>query len=143
VDYWLDVFTGKTWQEFLAAGGTVTGFRERQRGVADRICPGDLLLAYLAGVKRWIGALEVVGPSNDTRRIWADDDFPIRFEVRTLVALKPEHGVPLENLAGKVAFYATEKERGGYRGFFRSSPRAFCPQPGWRLHSSASARSRI
>ncbi len=119
VGYWLDVFTGKTWQEFLAAGGAVSGFRERQRGVADRIAPGDLLLAYLAGVKRWIGALEVVGPSNDTRRIWADDDFPIRFEVRTLVALKPEYGVPL------VAFYASEKDRGGYRGFFRSSPRAF------------------
>jgi hypothetical protein len=125
VGYWLDVFTGKTWEEFLAAGGTVSGFRDRQRGVADRIAPGDLLLAYLAGVKRWIGALEVVGRSNDTRRIWADDDFPIRFEVRTLVSLKPEHGVPLENLAGKVAFYASEKDRGGYRGFFRSSPRAF------------------
>ena len=27
--YWLDLFTGKTWQEFLDAGGEVTGFRKR------------------------------------------------------------------------------------------------------------------
>ena len=26
--YWLDLFTGATWQEFLAAGGDVSGFRE-------------------------------------------------------------------------------------------------------------------
>ena len=27
--YWLDLFTGTTWQEFLEAGGEVSGFRER------------------------------------------------------------------------------------------------------------------
>jgi hypothetical protein len=25
--YWLDLFTGTTWEEFLAAGGEVSGFR--------------------------------------------------------------------------------------------------------------------
>jgi hypothetical protein len=28
--YWLDLFTGTTWKEFLAAGGEVSGFRERR-----------------------------------------------------------------------------------------------------------------
>jgi hypothetical protein len=27
-NYWLDLFTGTTWKEFLDAGGEVSGFRE-------------------------------------------------------------------------------------------------------------------
>ena len=26
--YWLDLFTGTSWQEFLSAGANVSGFRE-------------------------------------------------------------------------------------------------------------------
>jgi len=123
--FWQDLFTGRTWDEFLAAGSQVTGFRSRQEGVARRIKEGDVLLAYLTGVKLWVGALEVVGLSTDTRKIWADDDFPIRFDVKPLVILTPEHGVPLDKLQGKVAFFQSERDRGGYQGFFRASPRLF------------------
>jgi hypothetical protein len=28
--FWLDLFTRQTWEEFLSAGGRVSGFRERQ-----------------------------------------------------------------------------------------------------------------
>lgn len=35
-DYWLDLFTGQTWQEFLAAGGEVTGFRESRWPTVQR-----------------------------------------------------------------------------------------------------------
>jgi hypothetical protein len=28
--YWLDLFTGTTWQEFLDAGAKVSGFRDRR-----------------------------------------------------------------------------------------------------------------
>jgi hypothetical protein len=34
--YWLDLFTGITWEEFLAAGGTVSGFRETQWTTAKK-----------------------------------------------------------------------------------------------------------
>ena len=123
--FWLDLFTGKTWDEFLAAGSHVSGFRSRQEGVARRIKQGDVLLAYLTGVKLWVGALEIVGVSTDARKIWADDDFPIRFDVKPLVILKPEHGVPLAKLQGRVAFFQSDSDRGGYQGFFRASPRLF------------------
>ena len=99
--YWLDLFTGKTWDEFRKAGATISGFRQGSRGVCERIRQGDILLAYVTGVKRWVGALEVVGPSSDSTRIWADDDFPVRFTVKPLVLLDAIYGVGLEDLEGE------------------------------------------
>ena len=57
--YWLDLFTGKTWKEFLNAGATVSGFRESRWATVKRIKSGDYLLCYLTGVSRFIGVLEV------------------------------------------------------------------------------------
>src|SRR5262249_26611956 len=72
-----------------------------------------------------VGGLEVVGPSGDTSRIWTDDAFPVRIAVRPLVLLDAVYGVALDDLEGKVAFFARRQHRGGYRGFFRSSPAKF------------------
>ena len=80
MDYWLDLFTGRTWKEFRDYGANISGFRERRRNTVKSIKPGDILLCYLTGVMRWIGALEVIGPSKDTRKIWSLDDFPERLE---------------------------------------------------------------
>jgi len=130
MNYWLDLFTGTTWRQFLEAGGTVSGFRQRQRKLAARLQPGDILLCYLTGVMRWIGALEVLKPTNDTRPIWTDD-FPVRFEVKPLVTLQPEHGVPMQQLEGKVDFYRGPEDRGKYKGFVRMSPNCVrCPEDG-------------
>jgi hypothetical protein len=123
--YWLDLFTGATWEQFKKAGSTVTGFRQTQRGALQRVKPGDIFLCYLTGVMRWVGALEVVGPSSDTRPIWKPEDFPVRFEVRPLTVLPPEHGVLMDALEGKVEFFANSKHRGGFRGFLRRSPNVF------------------
>lgn len=123
--YWLDLFTGKTWDEFRRAGAKVTGFRQGSAGVCKRVRPGDILICYLTGVKRWVGALEVAGSSSDTTHIWADDAFPVRFEVRPLVLLDAVYGVPMEHLEGKVAFFAGREHHGGYRGFLRRSPNRF------------------
>jgi hypothetical protein len=53
------LFTGTTWQEFLDAGASVSGFRKRRWKTVQRIKPGDYLLCYLTGVSRFIGVLEV------------------------------------------------------------------------------------
>ena len=49
-NYWLDLFTWKSWQEFLKAGGEVSGFRKNRWKTVQRIKPGDYLLCYLTGV---------------------------------------------------------------------------------------------
>jgi hypothetical protein len=40
----LDLFTGTTWEEFLAAGGDVSGFRERRWKTVQQMKLGDYLL---------------------------------------------------------------------------------------------------
>ncbi len=36
-NYWLDLFTGTTWQEFLDAGADVPGFRESRWKTVQKI----------------------------------------------------------------------------------------------------------
>ena len=76
-NYWLDLFTGATWDEFKKAGGDISGFRESRWKSVQRIAPGDYLICYLTGVSRFIGILEVKSkPFKDNSPIWEDEDFP-------------------------------------------------------------------
>ncbi|PYI94366.1 MAG: hypothetical protein DME97_02605 [Verrucomicrobia bacterium] len=123
--YWLDLFTGQTWQEFQNHGAKVSGFRKRMHNAVERIKPGDILLCYLTGVKRWVGALTVNGRSKDKSAIWEFDPFPERLNVTPTIVLAPEQGVPMEELEGKVDFYRSARDRPGYNGFLRMSPNRF------------------
>lgn len=125
MNYWIDLFTGKTWEEFLKNGANVSGFRHRMRKTVRNIPPGDILLCYVTGVMRWIGALEVIGKSEDRRRIWEREEFPERLEVRPIIMLEPENSVPMEALEGRVDFYTGPEDQGKFRGFVRGSPRKF------------------
>jgi hypothetical protein len=123
MNYWLDLFTGTTWDEFQNAGSQTTGFREHNRKRASGIKPGDVLLCYLTGVKRWVGLLEVNGEMfHDTSQIWAEEIFPIRFPVSPLVMLKAEYGVPMEELKGQLSFFPADAAPGSWSGLVRGSP---------------------
>lgn len=74
---------------------------------------------------RWVGALKVIGPSQDESKIWKNDDFPARIEVRTLIALDPEYGVPMEMFKGRLVFFEDAAHRPGFKGFLRMSPNRF------------------
>ena len=70
-NYWLDLFTGATWDEFKAADARTSGFRESRWKIVQKIKPGDYFLCYLTGVSRFIGILEVVGDAyKGTTPIW-------------------------------------------------------------------------
>ena len=125
MDYWLDLFTGTTWEEFRKAGAKVSGFRYRRRSMVERIKPGDILLCYLTGVMRWVGALEVMGPSKDNSSIWKDDEFPARLDVRPIMMIDPEKGLPMDQLNGRVSFFSGPKDAGKFKGFLRGSPALF------------------
>ena len=115
MNYFIDLFTGKSWTEFRNAGAHVSGFSEHRRSLAGQIKPGDVLLCYMTGVQRWVGALKVIGPSNDKRPIYTDSEFPVRFEVETLIALDADCGLPMSELEGKVEFYEGPKDKGKYK----------------------------
>src|SRR5438552_9126030 len=129
MDYWLAHFTGMTWADFRKAGAKVAGFPEMTQ---VRARPGDILLCYLTGgVKLWVGALRVIGPSNNTTRIWKEAPFPVRLDVSPLLHLDAEHGVPMQQLEGRVSFYTGPKDAGTFKGFLLRSLRKFeRPQDG-------------
>src|SRR6266852_4188415 len=104
ITYWSDVFTLQTWREAQAQGLTVSGFRARQISRAERLKQGDILICYLYGHSRFIGALEVQSEAYlaDQPRIWAVDPFPARVNVRPLVVLTPETGVPVQSVIDRL-----------------------------------------
>jgi len=122
MNYWLDLFTGTTWEEFCKYGAKVSGFRKRLKKNVKRIKKGDILLCYVTGVMRWIGALEVIGQSADKSKIWECADFPERLNVKPIVILEREKSIMMEELNGKVEFYQGPEDRGKFKGFIRMSP---------------------
>jgi hypothetical protein len=121
--YWLDLFTGKTWDEFLAAGGTVSGFRETRCPTVFRMKPGDYLLCYMTGISRWIGVLEITGePFKGEDPIWKDEVFPCRVPVKVISALKPETAVPVLDMRETLSVFAGLKNPNLWSGAFRGSP---------------------
>jgi hypothetical protein len=123
--YWLDLFTGTTWNEFQKSGASISGFSYRMRKTVQKIQPGDILLCYLTGVMRWVGALEVIGQTDDKTPIWKDAEFPSRLKVKPLLMLPPTNGIPMSQLEGKVQFYLTKADSGKFKGFIRGSPAVF------------------
>lgn len=122
-NYWLDLFTGTTWQEFLDAGAEVSGFRDRRWTTVQKIKPGDYLLCYLTGLSRWIGVLEVVSrPFRDRTPIWKDEEFPCRLKVKVVVNLTPETAVPVLQLKDRLTIFRDLRSPNAWIGHIRGSP---------------------
>lgn len=131
MNYWLNLFTGTTWKEFQAAGAKVSGFRQHNWTRAQHIKPGDIFLCYMVGVKRWVGFLEITSERfQDDAKVFGEEVFPVRFKVKPLVMLKAEHGVPMEEMAGKLTFYPPGVTSKQWSGHVRSSPTKYKPEDG-------------
>lgn len=96
--YYLDLFSPSTFEAFLISSQDITGFRLRQLQAAERVKSGDFLLCYLTKVSRWVAALEVTSPlfqDNTPRFTSLVDPFVVRFNVKPLVVLQAQLGVPI------------------------------------------------
>lgn len=122
--YWLDLFTGKTWEEFLKNGANVSGFREGRKKVAEKINVGDYLICYLTGISRFIGVLEVESKCylDDKTRIWEDESFPVRFKVKLIYGLNAKTAVPIDSLRDKLSLFKDLRSPKAWSGFFRGLP---------------------
>lgn len=121
--YWLDLFTWKTWQEFLKAGGEVSGFKESRWRSVQQIKRGDYLLCYLTGISRWIGVLEVASPPyQDNSPVWADEVFPCRVRTKIVASLTPEIAIPVVSLKDQLSMFQNMVSPIAWTGFFRGSP---------------------
>jgi hypothetical protein len=122
-NYWLDLFTETTWQEFLEAGAQISGFRESRWRTLQQIKPGDYLLCYLTRISRWIGVLEVTSEAfKDTTPIWKNESFPCRIRVKPVISLTPETAVPITQLQDQLSIFQNLNSPFAWTGHVRGSP---------------------
>lgn len=92
--YYTNLFTAKSWQEFKAQGGTISGQSESRHAWCSKMQPGDRLLCYLVGASRWIGVLEITGSPyldfDEKNRIWEDNLYPSRIPVKIILECELE-----------------------------------------------------
>ena len=55
MNYWLDLFTGTTWNEFQKSGASISGFSHRKRKIIQKIQPGDIWVARNDRSRSWNG----------------------------------------------------------------------------------------
>jgi predicted RNA-binding protein len=113
--YYLDLFSPATYEAFSKSDRTVSGFRPRQRGVAQRIKRGDRLVCYMTKLSRWVGILEVEsGPFEDSTPIFYPDSdpFTVRFRVKPISWLPLEKCVPIheDEVWERLSFTRGEKK---------------------------------
>lgn len=131
MDYWIDEFTEETWDQFWEAGGRISGWPDHYRNkVDDQVAQGDILVCYIIGKQKWVGALKVLGTSDDKSPIWGLDEegrvkYPARLRVKPLVGLDVDLAIPMDELERKVSFFKSSTDKGTYRGFVRSSLKRF------------------
>jgi hypothetical protein len=126
--YWLTLFTGTTWEEFLENGANTIGFKNTRLASVKRIKKGDFLICYISRVCRFIGVLEVQSDLYfDDKPIWASDVFPNRFKVKLIHKLEPISSIPVLTLSKKLLLFKNLKNPKIWAGFFQCSPTTFDP----------------
>lgn len=98
--YFLNLFSPETYEAFSNSSRDTSGFRGRQRNVAENVKPGDILICYITKVSRWAGLLEVISESyEDPTPLFyeKDDPYVIRFKVKPLVWLGIGHAIPIKS----------------------------------------------
>jgi hypothetical protein len=110
--YLIDLFSPETYRAFRSSSRDVSGFRLRQKTIAERIKAGDIFVCYMTRLSRWFGLLEVIeGPYIDSKPIFTleDDPFVVRFRVRPLIVLDPNKSIPIhdEEIWNKLSFTRT------------------------------------
>lgn len=143
-NYWIDLFTKSTWDQFIAAGASVTGFRGNLGRVAQQISKGDYLLCYVVGLRRWIGVLQVSSdPYEDHTRIWSEDLFPWRVKVTVQARLAPETAVPLQRFRGELTIFGNNADPRSVGNYLRRSPTRLTPEDGRTLVAAIVEAARL
>jgi hypothetical protein len=140
MNYWSDLFTPETFEAFARSDRTISGFRESQRSMAEKVRVGDKFICYMVRMSRWIGVLEVLdGPFTDNTPIFVPDDDPfvVRFKVKAAVWLSLERTIPIHEpeVYSHLTFTRDVKPGGYWLGPLRRSLVRLNPDDGAFLDS--------
>jgi predicted RNA-binding protein len=89
-------------------GFRVIGAKERRRGMAEQIEPGDRIVFYVTGVQAFAGSVRVTSEMyEDRERLWPGkpgnpDAYPWRFATQPEVVLDEDEFVPAVELVGRL-----------------------------------------
>jgi predicted RNA-binding protein len=86
-------------------GFRLAGMKEKRRGLAEQMEPGDLIVYYVTKVQAFGAIARIAGEMYEDRtKVWPGkpgkaDAYPWRFETEPVLVLDEEEFVPAENLA--------------------------------------------
>jgi hypothetical protein len=147
MSHFLDLFSPETYEAFSRSDRTVSGFRRRHLGIANRVKPGDRLVCYMTKLSRWFGILDVVeGPYvDDTPILTAEcDPYVVRFRVKPTVWLPVEKGVPIhEDRVWNALSFTRGQSKGSstWTGKLRGSLVQLAPEDGALIESIITAQA--
>jgi hypothetical protein len=131
-------------------GFTLIGMKERRRGMAEQIEPGDRIVFYLTQVARFAGSVTVTGPMfEDREKVWPGkpgnpDPYPWRFPTEAEVVLDEPDWIDAEELKEQlehVRKWPPEHWRLAFQGQLRAVSDADADLLADRLRAAAGARA--
>ena len=132
-NYWLCLFTGTSWAQFLSAEEKQVGFNKTQIKQAQKISKGDYLIAYLTKVSRFVAILEVTDEAvvSDEQK-WTEGLFPVRIGAKVIKQLSIPYAIPMSAFLGTLSFLKTDEMpvSGVWSAHVRSSPRRWKVEDG-------------
>lgn len=145
--HYVTLFSPETYRRFSESKRDVTAARMRNWKAAERTSPGDLIVAYLTGLSRWVGLFEVIGkPYQDSTPLFADKDDPfcVRIPIKVHAWLSPDRGLPIHDRAiwSKLSFTKDHEPTSAlWTGPVRTSLAPLDPQDGKLLDSLLRAQA--
>lgn len=121
-NYYLALFNEETWNEFLEHGSSVYGTTLKKQRRMEAINPGDFLICYVTKLSRFVGLLSITSQAYfDDRRIWKNDIYPLRVNVRPIYSLEATAGIPVIELKEELEIFNNLKNPKAWGGFFQNS----------------------
>ena len=98
MSFFVALFNPDTYRAFSDSSRDISGHPRSVRRAASRVRPGDTLICYVTGWVCWVGVLEVLSECyEDHTPVFRphDDEFVIRFKVRTAAWLHQSNAVSM------------------------------------------------
>ncbi|MCY3779468.1 MAG: hypothetical protein OXG78_04080 [Chloroflexi bacterium] len=100
MNYWLNLFSEKSWREFVQHGSQLSGFKASRWSIAERIQIGDILLCYMIRGRGFFGVTEVTDkPFYDSSPRWNGFDFATWIPLKVTLLLREDIGIYPPSLA--------------------------------------------
>jgi predicted RNA-binding protein len=98
------------WQKTADLGWKLLGLKSTRRKLANAFKPGDRIVAYYTGVKRFGAVLRVTSACfEDHERIWGspnkpNEDYPYRVQTEPELVVAPDRLIDAKSLAERMTY---------------------------------------